>query len=155
MIDFKEFKNLILIPALQSVDLFSDNAVALLLDTMAQESGFATYVAQEGGPAKGVFEMEGNTYNNIINHLSSQPILRNKILLACNFKDIPSVSETIWNLRYASIIARVFYLLCPGDLPDANDIEGQWEYYKKYWNSNLGKATREEFMANHQRYIKD
>jgi len=155
MIDYNQFKNLVLIPALQSINLYSEDAVALLLATMAQESDFGEYIGQEGGPAMGVFQMEPFVYNDIvINFLSSHETLKQLILKACSTDTFPLPDRIIYDLRLATIMARVFYERCPGALPDSKDIQGQWNYYKEYWNTRDGAATEEEFMANHAKYIK-
>lgn len=158
MIDVKEFRDLILVPAIKSVDLFSAEAVQLLLSTMAQESSMGKYVAQKVkvgyGAALGVFQMESVTYNDIVNgYIEDHPVMKQKILDSCNFKVFPSSNEMIWNLRFASIMARIFYLRCLGELPAIDDVEGQFKYYKTFWNTSLGKATHEEFMANHKEFL--
>jgi hypothetical protein len=38
-------------------------------------------------------------------------------------------------------------------LPNANDIEALGTYYKKYYNTPLGRATVEEFMKNCERFV--
>lgn len=156
MLNYKQFKYLILIPALESVGLNSPNAVQLLLATMANESAFGQYfrqVTNSGyGPARGVFEMEENTYNDVVKNFLSKE-LKAKIMVACNCAVFPDVSETIWDLRFSCIMARVFYLRVKEPLPDANDIEGIWRYYKLYWNSNLGSATHGQFMDNYNKFI--
>ncbi len=45
------------------------------------------------------------------------------------------------------IMARVKYKLVPKSIP--TNFDGQWEYYKKYYNSYAGKATKEEYTENY------
>lgn len=44
------------------------------------------------------------------------------------------------------IWCRCFYLLRPGAIP--SDIQGRGEYWKKYYNSELGAGTVEEYAEN-------
>lgn len=46
------------------------------------------------------------------------------------------------------VMARVKYKLVPKIIPD--DFEGQWKYYKRYYNSYAGKATKEEYTKNYK-----
>ncbi len=44
------------------------------------------------------------------------------------------------------VLCRLKYKLVPKKIP--LDVEGQWKYYKKYYNSYLGKAKKEEYLRN-------
>lgn len=46
------------------------------------------------------------------------------------------------------VAARIRYKVVPAAIP--NTAEGLWEYYKKYYNSYAGAATREEYMENRE-----
>lgn len=52
------------------------------------------------------------------------------------------------------VAARVRYKVVPKALPRKDDIDGQWEYYKKYYNSYAGVATKDEFIRNRKRSLK-
>ncbi len=46
------------------------------------------------------------------------------------------------------VAARVRYKVVPYKVP--SDLEKQWLYYKKWYNSYAGAATREEYMKNYK-----
>lgn len=50
------------------------------------------------------------------------------------------------------VMARVKYKIVPYAIP--KDFEEQWRYYKKWYNSYAGKATREEYTENYEWGIK-
>lgn len=50
------------------------------------------------------------------------------------------------------VMARVKYKLVPKAVP--GDFDGQWKYYKKWYNSYAGKATKEEYTKNYNWGIK-
>lgn len=122
--------------------------------TCAQESRGGTYLHQTDGPALGVYQIEPDTYDGVINYIQTRQALRQNILKACNFDVFPPpIQELITNLKYATIIARVHYSQFQEALPNANDMEGMWNYYKKYWNTSGGKATQNEFYANVKAFL--
>lgn len=53
--------------------------------------------------------------------------------------------DIIHNLAYATALARCYYFLKPGPIPKTPG--DQAAYYKKYWNTYLGKATEAEALA--------
>ena len=46
------------------------------------------------------------------------------------------------------IMCRVKLMLIPEPLPELGDIEGQARYWKKHWNSELGKGTVEHYIQS-------
>jgi hypothetical protein len=135
-----------ILSALTPIRLWSRSAENLLLGTCAQESHFGRYIAQIGdGPARGIFQMEPATYYDILNH--SDLIVKRSILLPAD------ANMLIYDIRLAIIAARLKYSMVPEKLPEANDLEGLAEYWKKYYNTKLGKGTVEEFIANYNKYV--
>lgn len=65
-----------------------------------------------------------------------------------------SEKELITNLAYATAMARVFYRRVKEALPAADDLDGMGRYWKKYYNTPLGRGTVEEFKANYTKYVK-
>jgi len=126
--------------------LWSQSAENLLLGTCAQESNMGKYVVQMGGgPAIGVFQMEPATYKTILNEcdiLRKKPI---RLPLNCNV--------LIYDMSAAIMATRLKYCMVPKALPDANRIYELAEYWKKYYNTELGKGTISEFMENYKLYI--
>ena len=137
---------------LKELNLHSDNAVNLLMGTAAQESHLGKYRKQTGGgPALGIFQMEPATFNDIVNNY-----LRYKPELAARIERVARISrfkaEDLENNDLLAIcMARVHYLRVREAIP--SDLEGWARYYKKYYNTYLGKATEEEFIDNYKRFV--
>lgn len=53
----------------------------------------------------------------------------------------------------AILVCRLHYYRLSAPLPAANDIEAIWAYYKLHYNTPLGAATHDAFMACYQRYV--
>ena len=142
-----------LIPSvLKELNLHSDNAVNLLMGTAAQESHLGKYRKQMGGgPALGIFQMEPATFNDIVNNY-----LRYKPELAARVERVARISrfkaEDIENNDLLAIcMARVHYLRVREAIP--SDLDGWARYWKRYFNTTLGKGTEEEFIANYKKYV--
>jgi len=136
-----QFRNLIE-RVLDEKKMRSDAAVNLLLGTAAQESGFGTFLRQINGPARGVFQCESATFGDLL-------------LRYWNKFSFPigdwKFEELEWDLRKAIIMARLKYYSCPGPIPDT--LQGQAEYYKKWYNTPLGAATIQEYLDNWKKYV--
>lgn len=133
---------------------YSENALLLLLGTAAQESSYGKYRRQVGnGPALGIFQMEPATFTDIDrNYLRYHPAIRQKILSVCGLKDLDA-KDLVDNDRLAVCMARVHYLRSRGKIPSkAQDMALYW---KKNYNTLLGKGTPEEFMDNYRRHVEN
>lgn len=156
MINKDQLVELVIKPSILSIDknALSDSAINLILGTCAQESRFGTYIAQIKGPALGIYQMEPNTYYDIIdNYLNHREFTKRRIFSFCGYETEPSHHMLICNLRLSTIFCRIHYLRVPEKIPDANDIEGLASYWKRYYNTYKGRGTEEEFIDNFKRYV--
>lgn len=153
MFNKTQFKELIE-TALKKLDLYSESAVNLLLGTAAQESKFGTYLKQLGsGPARGVFQMEPATETDLWkNYIVYKPQLMQKIKEVCGLLG-PNQEALQYNLYYAVAMCRIHYLRKTDPLPDADNIQAMAAYWKKHYNTYLGKGTVEEFVENYKRFV--
>lgn len=136
---------------LQAIGMHSEHAVNLLMGTAAQESNFK-YVRQiGGGPALGYFQMEPATFKDICNNwLQYQKApLTADIMALCGIQQFAH-APLLWNVRLMIVFARLHYRRVPEALPTTP--EGYAAYWKKYYNTYLGKGTEEEFLKNYKRY---
>lgn len=155
MLNCTQFRNLIIEPVLSKLRLYSKNAEELLVFTCAAESLGGTYLQQVKGPAVGIYQMEPNTYTDIwVNYIRARNQLATLMALHYGCNKIPEVERMIYDLHFATAMARIHYLRMPGNLPDAKDIDGMWDYYKKYYNTEKGKAKKEESIKKYQDFIR-
>jgi len=137
------------------------NSVAarkLILATAAQESHCGDYFKQIKGPAMGIFQVEPATEEDLFtNFLDGREDFLEVIMSfqsEAGAEDNDLISA-LGNTFYQAAITRAQYYRFPAALPEANDFEGTWEYYKKYWNTDLGAATKEEFTRNWILFVRD
>jgi hypothetical protein len=155
MIDVKQFKEFIITPALSMLQKYSDDAVELLLFTCAAESNGGTYVHQVGGPALGIYQMEPATHQDIwVNYIYGSGSLSSIINLNFNVNGKIDAGRMIYDLQYATIMARLHYSRFPEPLPDRNDVNAIFDYYKKYFNTPKGKATKAESIKKYKAFVK-
>lgn len=143
----------LIIRILKEFNLYSQEAVDLLLGTAAQESQFGRYIRQLGnGPALGIFQMEPNTEKDIWeNFIKFKPELKTKLFNKFHI-DKPSSELLEYNLAYQIIMARIHYYRVRESIPKEN-LAGLAKYWKQYYNTPLGKGTPEEFIKNYGKYL--
>lgn len=151
----EQFRLHVLRPTLKGLGLYSVEAEQLLLGTIAQESNFQyidqiTQNAEVLGPACGLYQMERATHDDIWkNYINHRPQLRAKVDRFATL--LPKWEQMAGNLYYATAMARVFYLRFPAAIPTT--LDGQAEYWKKYWNTHLGKGTAAQYRLNYKRFV--
>lgn len=157
-------RDYVIIPTLKFIgkQYFSDSAVNLLLGTCAQETHMGEYLYQINGSAAGIYQIEEATHNDLYeNYLQFNNSILEKIIkllinfIEPNFGMAPQFcnENLIGNLYYSTAIARLLYYRHSEPLPNANDIEGLAKYWKKYYNTDLGNGTVEQFVDNYHRFI--
>jgi hypothetical protein len=127
---------------------YSETAVELLMLTAAVESNLGTYIRQKGGPAQGIFQMEPATEKDLwVNYLEYKKGLRDKVR---GYRAMsPLKDELVWNTAYAIAMTRVHYLRAPSQLPP-NTKEELAAYWKKVYNTHLGKGTVEKAIQKYE-----
>ncbi|HMX99609.1 MAG TPA: hypothetical protein PKL69_09125 [Agitococcus sp.] len=155
MIDNKQLRELIIKPSLDLLQMYSAEAEELLVFTCACESLGGTYLKQIKGPALGIYQMEPATYTDIWqNYIKNHGMVVNLLTLNFACHNMPLPERMIYDLRFATAMARLHYRRRKEPLPKATDIDGIWEYYKKFYNTHLGKAEKESSIKHYQKYIK-
>lgn len=152
--DPDDFRRHVIRPTLRRLKLHSDAAEALLLGTAITESGLEALVQRGGGPALGVYQVEPATHDDIWrSFLAYRPPLAARVaMLVAGLR--PSRAQLVWNLAYATAMARLVYLRRPPPLPPADDIAGLAAYWKAHFNTVAGKGVPEDFMRRAGPYLR-
>jgi len=154
----------IILPALVALAEFDERmntsvAVDLLMGTAAQESRLGHYLVQKGGgPAKGIFQMEGDTHRSLwefyINrkgHEKLRVIMLDFVPSNCIKEGIPNEKELIYHPVYAAAMTRVHYWQFPDSIPD--NLEGQAGYWKRHYNTERGHGTVIEYIQRYKELV--
>jgi hypothetical protein len=150
----KELKEYIIRPALTQIGMWSASAENLLAGTIMVESG-GERLKQVKGPALGLYQIEPNTHKDIKRELDrpEDRELKANALNACGMIDFPFDDALVWNLRYATIIARLIYRRDPMALPDDDDALGLANTHKRVFNTINGKADARKSVEVFKRVI--
>lgn len=139
---------------LEPLGLCSADAEELLMATCANESNLGQFKTQaNGGPARGIFQDEGEDFQDLfINYLDGRSALYTKVASVFQIQP-PDVDELVTNDAAAIVICRAHYMRAPGALPDANDIDAIWHYYKLHYNTLKGAAVEGIFKFKYEKYV--
>ncbi len=151
MIDPRQLRERVIRPALDAIGLGGEAAEILLLGTAIQESGLV-FLAQLGGPALGLWQMEPATHEDCwANFITGRDALHARInnLLT----NQPVLDQLVTNLAYACAMARIKYYRDPAPIPAADDAAGMAAFYKRVYNSALGAADLAEAELAFRRAI--
>lgn len=152
MIKIEHFLDEVVIPTLKELDMYSEEACLLVVGTAIQESRLHYLKQIPSGIAKGICQMEEATHDDIWdNFLKYKPEIKERLLGLTN-QSMDLVDQLKGNLYYAVAMCRIHYYRVSEALP--NDLEGMARYWKKYYNTELGKGTVEEFIHNYEQAVK-
>ncbi len=155
MLDCSQFRSLIIEPVLSKLQVYSKDAEEVLVFTCAAESIGGTLLHQVKGSALGIYQMEPNTYTDIwINYIRGRNQLATLMALHFGCNKIPDVERLIYDLHFATAMARIHYLRVKPSIPDMKDVDAMWDYYKKYYNTEKGKAKKEDAIKKYQDFIR-
>lgn len=154
MINVPQLRELIIRPCLEKLKKWSPDAEELLILTCAQESRGGTYVKQMKGPALCIYQMEPNTHDDIWkSYLPNHTNLSYTILDHLQYSRIPTADTLMFNIGYATMMARVHYLRVEEPIPSAKDIPALAAYWNTYYNCNPNKGTDEEAILAYNRFM--
>lgn len=139
-------------PTLRSISsnkfpMWSPAAEELLLGTAIVESDLRFRKQLGDGPARGLFQMEPATHNDIWdNFLKYRPELAKAIGKLIVSSGADKLVELEKNDKYACAMARAHYLRTPIPLPRSGDVEAMAKYWKDYYNTWKGRGKFTKYV---------
>lgn len=125
--------------------LLTPSSLEILMLTAAHESYLGRYLYQNNryfGPALGFYQIEPPTHKSIF--ITFFKHRYPNFLMGSDSRLLDPV--------YSTIVARGIYADFAEPLPRSDDCLGLAQYYKKYWNTELGDAKIEDVIANYKAY---
>lgn len=145
-----QFRKHVVSPVLAKMDMWSMDAENLLVGTAIHESDGMRRITQYNGPALSYYQIEPDTLDDLYNNfLVYRPEMKE---LLDDFK-IPSLSNNynlMMNAAYATAAARLQYYRVKEAIPKS--LEGQAAYWKKYWNTEKGAGTDQQYIDHNIEY---
>ena len=131
--------------------LYSKDAVDLVYKTGNAETGYRHLKQMGGGPAIGFWQVEPATLIDIMdNYVKFRPKLAVR-LTSLGFDKRDMEVRVMGNIALQAVFCRLKYKRDKYPLPKSNDLKGQAEYWKRVYNTHLGKGTIKHFMeANNE-----
>ena len=147
----QQLHDLIIKPTLQYMGgrYYSKDAAMLLLATAAIESDCGYYIKQINGPALGIWQMEPDTSGDIWKNCDAFNSMDFIDCIGgfCVSMDSADSTNLMVSPMYACAMARLKYSMDRASLPDYNDVDAVYNYYKRVYNTHLGASTKAKFMA--------
>lgn len=125
---------------------YSLEAENLLLATAMHESKL-THVRQlDGGPARGLWQIEpGTEHDNWENYIRFDSSLNDKMKSLSGHRSL----DLTGNLPYQVAHARIKYFRDREPLPTSDDILAQARYWKRVYNTAEGKGSVVKFIRDY------
>jgi hypothetical protein len=162
-LDVGQFRAFIVKPTLVDMAMWSQEAENLLVGTALAESGLRFLTQHNDGPAAGIFQMEPATAKDIVNRYLARrgdlatSLERTLYVISSHQVDWANADEVALkiklttDLRFACALARLKYWMDPQHLPEAHDIPGLGETWKRVYNSAGGAGEVSKFISLYRR----
>lgn len=150
--DPTQFRLHVVRPALTYIGLHSEAAEYLVTGTAVAESGLRYLVQHGDGPARGVFQVEPKTEQDVwVNYLQYRTRLSD--LVTGLMLTAESLDNLTVNPMYGAAIARLVYRRSPLPLPDHRDPDATGAYWKEVYNTHLGKGDPAKFAFLYRKHV--
>ena len=139
--------------SLKEMNLYSKDAVDLVYKTGNAETGYKHLKQMGDGPAIGFFQLEPETMKDTMKNYVAyrKPILDS--LNNLGYASDDSEYRVKSNIALQVAFCRLKYKRDPFPLPKHWDMEDQAEYWKRVYNTELGKGTIEHFLEENQENV--
>jgi len=129
----------------------STNAAKVMIEkTIKHETHFGEFPDKHRKTGEGLSQFDEPTFDWVIKKLTTDTDYKDDIELLYKYYGIDIFNVTYQNLRFnldlQSFLTRMKYKFVPSAFP-IDDL-GQYEYYKKHWNSSKGDATYEKWVQD-------
>ena len=134
---------------LYKLDMYSDDALSLIMRTGWAESGYRA-LRQYKGPAIGFWQVEMDTVKDTLdNYVAYRPHIMEVLEeLGLNTEDLEF--SVLSSIALQAAFCRLKYRRDSKPIPSWDDMEAQAKYWKRVYNTELGKGTIEHFIDSNQ-----
>ena len=134
----------IIAKTLKKVDLYSEEAAALIFETGQAEARYGALEQMGNGPAKGFFQCEPATMEDCIeNYINYRPELK-KALNSLGFIEDDPIFSLTTNLAIQVFFCRIKYRRDKDPIP--KNMRDRADYWKRVYNTEGGKGTVSHYM---------
>ena len=149
----KQILRSVIVPALDKIGLGGRAAQELVLGTGIQESGLIYRRQLGGGPARGLWQMEARTFQDLWDGYVEQHDSIRKPLLSILHGEDPNEDALETHDQFAAAMCRIYYRRLPSIMPGKGELNSQAAYWKRYYNTNYGAGKAAEYVRNWGHYV--
>ena len=134
--------------SLYRIGCYSDDALALVVRTGMAESGYRELRGRgKGNPAIGFWQIEPATmYDMMKNYIQYRSQYKFQLMdMGMDFED-NTILTVMSNLSVQAALCRLHYRRDRERIPCWADLEAQGEYWKRVYNTELGRGTVKHFI---------
>ena len=132
---------------LKYLDMYSEDAEELVYRTGMAETGYRHLRQMGNGPAIGFFQVESATmYDTLKNYVEYRKHLK-KSILELGYNSEEPIMSLMSNIALQVAFCRLKYRRDKRPIPSKDKIEEQAKYWKRVYNTELGKGTVEHFIS--------
>ena len=135
--------------SLYKLDCYSDDALALVVRTGMAESGYRALKGYgDGNPAIGFWQIEPATmYDMMRNYIAYRATYRKSLEeLGMQFEGDDIEISVMSNLAVQAALCRLHYRRDKHKIPSWDNLEEQGSYWKRVYNTKLGRGTVKHFV---------
>ena len=139
--------------ALYKIDCYSDDALALVVRTGKAESGYRALKGYgKGNPAIGFWQIEPDTLLDMMkNYINYRPKYRESLEeLGMEFAGDDIFTSVMSSMAIQAALCRLHYRRDKYPLPSWDDLENQAKYWKRVYNTKLGRGTVQHFIKENE-----
>ena len=138
---------------LKQLGMYSEDAAAMIYATGMAESKYR-YLSQMGdGPAIGFFQLEPATMRDIMDNYVAYRKSILESLKNLGYAEDDSEYRVKSNIALQVAFCRLKYKRDPFPLPKLDNKEDQADYWKRVYNTELGKGTVEHFLEANEESV--
>ena len=120
-----------------------NNAHELLIETAGAETDFGTFRDNSVGAGMGLTQFDKMPFYDVRDRTKEHNKEKLKRALGIDI-DLVEWEHLRYNPLLSLIFTRLKYKLIPDEIPES--LEGRAKYWKKYYNTELGKGTIEHYL---------
>ena len=134
---------------LYKLDMYSDDALSLIMRTGWAESGYRA-LRQYKGPAIGFWQVELATIQDTLdNYVEYRPHIM-EVLTTLGLEPEDLEFSVLSSIALQAAFCRLKYRRDSKPIPSWDNMKAQAKYWKRVYNTKLGKGTVEHFIDCNQ-----
>ena len=152
----KEFKSHIkdiVETTLYRLGCYSDDALVMVLRTGLAESGYRVLKQGGSGPALSFWQVEPATAKDCVDNYLKYREPKYNALLSLGYTPNNPKFSLMSNIAVGAAFCRIKYLRDSNRITSWDDIDGQAQYWKRVYNTELGRGTIEHFKKANDGYF--